>query len=44
MFENAFNRFQYGYGSAVAWMLFLLIFIFSIVNFLIIRRLAGGMK
>lgn len=44
MFENAFNRFQYGYGSAVAWMLFLLIFIFSIVNFLIIRRLAGGIK
>jgi cellobiose transport system permease protein len=44
MFENAFNRFQYGYGSAVAWMLFLIIFIFSIINFLIIRRLAGGIK
>jgi cellobiose transport system permease protein len=44
MFENAFNRFQYGYGSAVAWMLFLLILIFSLINFLIIRRLAGGLK
>jgi cellobiose transport system permease protein len=44
MFENAFNRFQYGYGSAVAWMLFLMILIFSLFNFLIIRRLAGGEK
>jgi cellobiose transport system permease protein len=44
MFENAFNRFQYGYGSAVAWMLFLLILIFSLINFLIIRRLSGGLK
>ncbi|MEV5708825.1 sugar ABC transporter permease [Actinoallomurus sp. NPDC052274] len=42
MFENAFNRYQYGYGSAVAWMLFLLILIFSLVNFLLIRRFAGG--
>jgi cellobiose transport system permease protein len=44
MFENAFQRFQYGYGSAVAWMLFLLILIFSIFNFLIIRRLGGDTK
>jgi cellobiose transport system permease protein len=44
MFENAFQRFQYGYGSAVAWMLFLLILLFSIFNFLIIRRLGGGTK
>ncbi|GAA4613691.1 sugar ABC transporter permease [Actinoallomurus liliacearum] len=42
MFENAFNRYQYGYGSAVAWMLFLLILVFSVVNFLLIRRFAGG--
>ncbi|MEV0403640.1 sugar ABC transporter permease [Actinoallomurus sp. NPDC050550] len=42
MFENAFNRFQYGYGSAVAWMLFLLILLFSLVNFLLIRRFSGG--
>jgi cellobiose transport system permease protein len=42
MFENAFQRFQYGYGSAVAWMLFLLILVFSLLNFLIIRRLSRG--
>jgi cellobiose transport system permease protein len=42
MFENAFNRFQYGYGSAVAWMLFLLILLFSLFNLLLIRRFAGG--
>jgi cellobiose transport system permease protein len=42
MYESAFQRFQYGYGSAVAWMLFLLIIIIALINYLITRRLAGG--
>ncbi|MGI8336566.1 carbohydrate ABC transporter permease [Actinomadura scrupuli] len=42
MYENAFQRFQYGYGSAVAWMLFLLILVVSLLNYLITRRLSGG--
>lgn len=41
MFENAFRDFEYGYGSAVAWMIFCLILIFSVVNFLITRRISG---
>jgi cellobiose transport system permease protein len=42
MYENAFQRFQYGYGSAIAWMLFLLILVVSLLNYLITRRLSGG--
>lgn len=41
MFEEAFRNGQYGYGSAVSWVLFLLIIAGSILNFLIIRRLSG---
>ncbi|SFR25665.1 cellobiose transport system permease protein [Lentzea waywayandensis] len=38
MFEKAFRDFDYGYGSAVAWMIFLLITLLGVVNFLITRR------
>lgn len=38
MFEKAFRDFDYGYGSAVAWMIFLLITVLALVNFLITRR------
>jgi cellobiose transport system permease protein len=38
MFEKAFRDFDYGYGSAVAWMIFLLITLLAVVNFLITRR------
>ncbi|MQA84415.1 MAG: ABC transporter permease subunit [Streptosporangiales bacterium] len=41
MFENAFRDHDYGYGAAIAWMIFCLILIASLVNFLIIRRLGG---
>ncbi len=38
MYENAFQRFHYGYGSAIAWMLFMLIGVICVVNFLVVRR------
>jgi cellobiose transport system permease protein len=38
MFEKAFRDFDYGYGSAVAWMIFLLITVLALINFLIMRR------
>jgi len=40
MYETAFQRFQYGYGAAIAWSLFGLIVVFSLVNLLLIRRAA----
>ncbi|NYH43631.1 cellobiose transport system permease protein [Micromonospora jinlongensis] len=43
MFENAFApHYNFGYGSAVAWLLFALIAIVAMVNVLILRRLGGG--
>jgi cellobiose transport system permease protein len=38
MFEKAFQDFDYGYGSAVAWMIFLLITLLAAVNGLVARR------
>ncbi|GAA1699268.1 sugar ABC transporter permease [Kribbella yunnanensis] len=40
MYETAFQRFQYGYGAAIAWALFGLIVIFSLINLLLVRRAA----
>jgi cellobiose transport system permease protein len=43
MFENAFApNFNFGYGAAVAWMLFALIAIVAIANVVLIRRLSRG--
>jgi cellobiose transport system permease protein len=38
MFEKAFRDADLGYGSAIAWMIFLLITILAVINFLITRR------
>lgn len=38
MYEQAFRRFSFGYGSAIAWVLFLLIAVFVLVNFWMTRR------
>lgn len=43
MYDNAFGSDRYGYGAAVAWALFMMIIVFSLINFLIVRR-TGGTK
>ncbi|MBM7076726.1 MULTISPECIES: carbohydrate ABC transporter permease [Micromonospora] len=45
MFENAFApHYNFGYGSAVAWLLFALIAVVAAINVLILRRLGGGAR
>jgi cellobiose transport system permease protein len=39
LFENMFQRFNFGYAAAVAWMLFLMIVIAALINYLIVRRI-----
>ena len=41
LYEKAFggSEFKFGYASAIAWTLFLLIALISLVNFLIVRRI-----
>jgi len=41
MFEKAFRDFDYGYGSAVAWMIFVLIMLLTLINFLLTRSRGG---
>lgn len=38
MYQRAFNDFNYGYGSAIAWTMFLLIVLASLLNFLVVRK------
>lgn len=40
MYEQGFREFRFGYASAVAWTLCLVIAIFAIINFLLTRRIA----
>jgi cellobiose transport system permease protein len=43
IYETTFDRnFEYGYGAAISWMLFVLIIIFSAFNFALVRRSIGG--
>ncbi len=42
LWDMAFNRENFGRASAIAWMLFLIIVVFGILNFLISRRIASS--
>ena len=44
LYEKAFggSEFKFGYASAIAWTLFLLIAVISLVNFLVIRRIRSA--
>jgi cellobiose transport system permease protein len=44
LYEKAFasSQFKFGYASAVAWCLFLLIAVISAINFLIVRRIRSA--
>jgi multiple sugar transport system permease protein len=42
MYQNGFRNFRQGYGSAVAWALFALIFTLTFLQFLRQRRSSAG--
>ena len=46
LYQSAFEGFDLGYASAIAWVLFLLIVLIALANFLITRRIAAttGLK
>lgn len=41
LYEEAFTRFAFGYASAIAWVLFLIIILFSLFNMFITGRIKG---
>ncbi len=43
IYEHTFmNNYQAGYGAAVSWALFMIIIIFALINFLLVRRSVRG--
>lgn len=40
LYEQGFRRFNFGYSAAIAWMLFMIIAAFSLINFFIVRRIS----
>ncbi|WP_245930335.1 carbohydrate ABC transporter permease [Allonocardiopsis opalescens] len=42
MFSEAFGRQDYGYGSAVAWIIFVVIILFSLINVLFVQRIRSA--
>jgi cellobiose transport system permease protein len=44
LYQATFSRFRYGYGAAVAWVLFLLIVLTALINYLITRRINSAGK
>jgi cellobiose transport system permease protein len=41
MYDSAFGQQDFGYASAIAWVLFVIIIVIALINFLLTRRLAG---
>ncbi len=42
MYSNGFRDYNFGYAAAVSWMTFLIIVLFSMVNFLISRKISSA--
>jgi cellobiose transport system permease protein len=42
LYEQAFRQFRLGYGSAVAWALFLVVVVFSLLSYLLTRRIRSA--
>lgn len=40
LYEQGFQNFNFSYAAAIAWMLFLIILLVSLVNFALVRRIA----
>ena len=38
LYEKGFRVFDAGYASAIAWLLFVIVLVFALVNFMITRR------
>lgn len=42
LYQEAFNRFSFGYAAAIAWMLFFIIIIVSLINLFISQRIKSA--
>ncbi len=44
LYEKGFRSFEFGYASAAAWVMFLLVILVVGVNYLVVRRMRGGLE
>lgn len=44
VYEHGFTRFDFGYASAVSWMMFLFVAVIATVNYLLLRRSRGSLS
>jgi cellobiose transport system permease protein len=42
LYEQGFRSFKFGYASAIAWVLFLIVLVFSLVNLVFTRRISSS--
>ena len=42
LYEQGISRARFGYGSAVAWMLFAIVAVLAVVNYLMVRRISSA--
>jgi cellobiose transport system permease protein len=42
LYQSAFENFDLGYASAIAWVLFVIIVLIALLNYLLTRRIASG--
>jgi cellobiose transport system permease protein len=42
LWQEGFSNFRLGYAAAIAWVLFLIIVVFAIANFFVVRRIASA--
>ena len=42
LYEQGFRRFNFGYASAVAWLLMGLIALFALINYFVVRRISSS--
>jgi cellobiose transport system permease protein len=43
LYEKGFRSFEFGYASAAAWVMFLLVVLVVGINYLVVRRMRGGL-
>ena len=42
LYDQGFQSFKFGYASTIAWVLFLIILVFALVNLVITRRISSS--
>jgi cellobiose transport system permease protein len=42
LYQNGFKLFEFGYAAAIGWVMFLIVCIFVVINYVVTRRISGS--